>query len=66
MLSQGRTREARVHFMAAALLAEKLATAYGTDFASLLLTAALLEADAAEPPGARNRVEFRVAVKEKV
>lgn len=66
MKSEGRTRESRVHFIAAALLAEKLAAAHNTDCASILLTAALIEADAAEPPGARNKVEFRVAIKEKV
>ena len=55
-MTEGRTREARVNFMAAALLAEKLAKANDCDCASLLLTAALLEADAQEPPPRRNPV----------
>lgn len=54
VISEGHTREARVNFMAAALLAEKLAKANDCDCASLLLTAALLEADAQEPPPPRR------------
>jgi hypothetical protein len=53
-MTEGRTREARVNFMAAALLAEKLAAAHNCDCASILLTAALLEADATEPPPPRR------------